>query len=286
MFVSDSGAVIAIKDGKRHNLGRTVSLAIGGGGFGGGGGGRGGAGNDSVQIGRLLTKVGTNGQTYVVVGKDGKTVALQGTKAPGAKWNTEAPRPWLDKLDIESGTRSRVFESPADGYDEFVTALDDDMSSFIYTHESPTVITDAYLKDNGTAKKLTSSVDVDADVTGAQRKRFQVTRPRDGLQFWVDVTLPKSWQPGQRLPGIIWFYPYEYTSQAEYDRSRFPTNINKFPAVPSARPASSTKLWVSQGYALIEPDIPIFGDSPSSIWASSIATRWASVATATAPSAP
>jgi dipeptidyl aminopeptidase/acylaminoacyl peptidase len=31
--------------------------------------------------------------------------------------------------------------------------------------------------------------------------------------------------------------------------------------VPSARPASATKLWVSQGYAVIEPDCPILGDS-------------------------
>ena len=263
MFVSDSSAVIAIRDGKRHNLGRTVSLAVGGGGFPGGGGGRGGAANDSIQVGRLLTKTGPNGQTFVVVGKDGKTVVLSGMKTPGAKWNTEAPRPWLDKLDIESGTRARVFESPTDAYDEFVTALDDDVTQFIYTHESPTVIADAYLKDAtaNSSKKLTSNVDVDPDVTSAQRQRFQVTRPRDGLKFWVDVTLPKTWKPGARLPGIIWFYPYEYTSQAEYDRSRFTTNINKFPAVPSSRPASSTKLWVSQGYALIEPDIPIFGDS-------------------------
>ncbi len=263
MFVSDSGAVIAIKDGKRHNLGRTVTMSLGGGGFGGGGGGRGGAGNDSVQTGRLLTKTGSAGQTFVVVGKDGKTVAVSGTKMPMAKWNTEAPRPWVDRLDIESGTRARVFESPTDGYDEFVTALDDDLSQFIYTHESPTVITDAYLKDvaANTSKKITNNIDVDPDVTSAQRKRFQVTRPRDGLKFWVDITVPKDWKPGTRLPGIIWFYPYEYTSQAEYDRFRYTVNINKFPAVPSSRPASSTKLWVSQGYALIEPDIPIFGDS-------------------------
>jgi len=92
-------------------------------------------------------------------------------------------------------------------------------------------------------------------------KRFQVTRPRDGTAFWVEVTLPKGWTPGQRLPGIVWFYPREYTTAQEYDRSRHSVNINQFPAVPSARPASSTKLWVTQGYALIEPDIPIYGEA-------------------------
>ncbi len=264
MFVADSGAVIAIRDGKRMNLGRTVTLpAGGGGGFGGGGRGGAGGGTDTVSVGALLTKRGPIGQSFVLVSKDGKYAAVSGTRTPGAKWNSEAPRPWVDRVELETGARTRVFESPTNGYDEFVTALDDDVSQFIYTHESPTVIPDAYLRDvaANTAKKLTNNVDVGPEVTSAKLTRFQVTRPRDGFKFWVEITMPRDWTPGTRLPGVIWFYPREYTGQAEYDRSRFATNINKFPEVPSARPASSTKLWVSQGYAFIEPDLPIFGDS-------------------------
>ena len=271
MFVADSGGVFAIRTAepaKRFNLGRGVTLSPAtGGGFGGRGGGGGfgsAAGGDStVQGGALQTRRGQSGQTWVVVGADGKSVALTGTRAPGASWSTQAPRPWLDKLDFESGQRARIFDSPADAYDEFVTPLDDSYSQFLYTHESPTVIPDVWLKDvaANTTKQITSSVDVGPSLTGAQLKRFQVTRPRDGNKMWVDVTLPKDWRPGTKLPGIIWFYPREYTGQVEYERSRYNVNINKFPEVPSARPASSTKIWVSQGYALIEPDIPIWGDS-------------------------
>lgn len=261
MFVNDSGRVIAISNGQRHNLGRTVSL---GGGGGGGFGGRGGGNpNDTTTVGQLLTTRGPMGQSFVVVGSDGKTVALTGTTMPRAQWNTQAPRPWMDKLNIETGARTRVFESPTDAYDTFVAALDNDVSQFIYTHESPTVMPDAWLRDASanTNRKLTTNVDVGPEVTGAQLKRFQVTRPRDGNKFWVEVTLPVNWKPGTKLPGIIWFYPREYSSYTDYERSRYSTNINRFPEVPSLRPASSTKLWVSQGYAFIEPDIPIFGDS-------------------------
>ncbi|MEP6493367.1 MAG: prolyl oligopeptidase family serine peptidase [bacterium] len=269
MFVSDSGAVFAIRTAdpsKKFNLGRGVTLPAGGGGFGGGGGrgGAGGAGNDTTGGGGALAmKLGANGAPVVVVGSDNKTVYVSGTRAPGANWQTQAPRPWVDKLDFESGQRARIFDSPADAYDEFVAPLDDDYAQYIYTHESPTVITDAYLRDTkaGTSKKLTNARDVAPEITGAQYKRLQITRPRDGVKFWVDVTLPKDWRPGTRLPGIIWFYPREFTSQADYDRSKYGTNINKFPEVPSARPASSTKIWVTQGYALLEPDSPIMGDS-------------------------
>jgi dipeptidyl aminopeptidase/acylaminoacyl peptidase len=268
MFVADSGAVFATRSAepsKTFSLGRGVTIPAGGGGFGGRGGGAafGGGADTSTTGGALAVKRGANGQSYVVVGSDGKTVFLSGTRMPGARWSTEAPRPWTDKLDFENGQRSRIFDSPADGYDQFVAALDDDYTQYIYTHESPTVIADAYLRDarSGTSKKLTENKDVMPEVTGALHKRMQVTRPRDGVSFWVDLTLPRDWKPGTRLPGIIWFYPREYTSQVEYDRSRYTTNINAYPDIPSARPASMTKLWVTQGYAVLEPDSPIMGDS-------------------------
>ena len=269
MFVSDSGAVFAIRTAdpsKKYNLGRGVTLtAVGAGGFGGGRGGAGfgGGGDTSAAGGALAMKRAANGQQVVVLGSDNKTAFVSGTQMPGANWATQAPRPWVDKLDIETGQRSRIFESPADSYDEFVTALDDDYSQFIYTHESATTIPDAYLRDARVNRsiKITDNKEVAPEVTGAVHKRMQVTRPRDNLKFWVDITLPRDWRPGTRLPGIIWFYPREYTSQADYDRSKFSTNINKYPDLAPARPASSVKLWVTQGYALIEPDAPIVGDS-------------------------
>ena len=263
MFASDSGAVIAVRVAeptRRFRLPRAITL--------GGGGGRGGGapnapGDSANPAGTLTTRPDANGNTVVVLGSDRRNVLVTGTRAPGANWHTQAPRPWLDRLDIESGTRTRVFESPADAYEEVVTVLDDDATKFIYTRESPTTIADAWVRDvnGGSTKQLTHAVDVGPEVSGAISKRLQVTRPRDGAKIWVDVTLPRGWQPGTRLPGIIWFYPREYTSAADYERSRFSVNINRFPAVPALRPASATRLWVSQGYALIEPDIPIFGDS-------------------------
>jgi dipeptidyl aminopeptidase/acylaminoacyl peptidase len=265
LFVSDSGAVIAtrVKDpAQRWNIGRNVTLPAGGGfGFGGGGGGRGGNSSDSTA-GQILART-INGSTYVLLGKDGKSVAVSGTRAPGANWNTQAPRPWVDRLDITTKTRTRLMDSPADVYETFVAALDDDVSEFIVTRESATMIPDAHLRAAGstTMKPLTKNVDVGPEVSGAIMKRIQITRPRDGTKYWADVLLPRDWKPGQRLPGIIWFYPREYTTATEYERTRWTTNINAFPTVPSARPASSMQLWVAAGYALIQPDIPIYGDA-------------------------
>jgi hypothetical protein len=130
-------------------------------------------------------------------------VALTGTRAPGANWHKQAPRPWLDRMDITTKTRTRVMDSPADVYEEFVAALDADVQQFIVTRENRTTITDAWLRTAGTtdAKQLTKNVDVGPEVSQAQFKRFQVTRPRDGTKYWVEVTLPRDWKPGNKAAG-------------------------------------------------------------------------------------
>ncbi len=261
MFVNDSSAVIAVRvdnPAQRYRLPSGVSLSTGG-----GGGGRGSAARDTSDPGRLLTTSGQNGETRVVLSSHQKFAYLAGTRTPGERWNEQAPQPWVDRIELSSGARTRVFESEADAYDEFVAMLDKDFSQFIYTHETRSTIPDAYLRDvaAGTSTKLTNNIDVAPEVTGAVFKRFQVVRPRDGEKFWVEVTLPRGWKPGQVLPGIIWFYPREYSSVEDYERSRFSTNIQRFPTVPAARPATATSLWVTQGYAFIQPDIPIFGDA-------------------------
>ena len=268
MFIADSGLVFAARTAdpsRRFALGRGITLGGGGGGgFGRGGRAGGGGGDDTTALGgSLAMRPGPSGAAMVVVASDARTVFVSGTRNPGANWATRAPRPWVDKLDFESGARTRIFDAPADAYDEFVAALDDDYTQFVYTHESPTVIPDAWLKNvaTGSTTKITSNKEVAPEVTLAQKKRMLVTRPRDGLKFYVDVTLPADWRAGNRLPGIIWFYPREYTTQAEYDRSRYSTNVNRYPGLAPARPASSVKLWVTQGYALLEPDSPILGDS-------------------------
>ena len=84
---------------------------------------------------------------------------------------------------------------------------------------------------------------------------FQVTRP-DGYRFWVTVTLPREWKAGTRLPGFLWFYPYEFTDQAGYDRSKRTHNRNRFPTFNHL----SKQYLITQGYAVIEPDAPIVGE--------------------------
>ncbi|MEX2182686.1 MAG: DUF305 domain-containing protein [Gemmatimonadaceae bacterium] len=267
IFVNDSGQVAAIRAtdrSRKYPLGRGVTIPGGGGGGGGGGFGGGSAPADTVGTGgALATTSGANGQALVLLSRDGQHVFVSGERGYGDEWHRRAPRPFTDRLTIETAERSRIFDSRADAYEEVVAPLDPDYTELVFTRQSATTIEDAWHRTvaSGLERQLTRAVDPGPEISGAIRRRVTATRPRDGTVIWVEVTLPRGWQPGERLPGILWFYPREYVSAETYARSRHSTNINRFPIVPALRPASAIQLWVSQGYALINPDIPIFGDT-------------------------
>lgn len=191
----------------------------------------------------------------VRLSSDGGSVYLSGvvySKNP----MEEAPRPFIDRVEIETGKKERLFESSKDAYERVTAVLDDDLQRFVISRESPTMVPDFYLVDRsgGGERKLTQNVDHTPEITAAQRRMVQVTRA-DGIKFWVKVTLPAEYTPGTRLPAMFWFYPREYTDQESYDRSKRTFNKNQFPRVAPR----TMEILTRAGYAVIEPDAPIIG---------------------------
>ena len=265
LFVNEGNDLYAVRlidPSKHYEIAKGGTIAAGGRGGrgGGGGGGRCGATSDSAFFanpGALQVKRGPNGAPVVLVGADNKTVYLEGTKY-FPEWTKTAPHNFVDKVDFESGQKTRIFEGKGEVAEDVVAPLDDEYSKVIVTRESPSMVADSYLRDmkTGTETKLTKNIDFAPEVTGAIRKRLLVERPRDNYKFYIDVTLPKDYREGTKLPGIIWFYPTEFSTQAEYDQRRRTTNINRFANVA----ARSPEIWVTQGYVVIQPvDIPIVG---------------------------
>jgi dipeptidyl aminopeptidase/acylaminoacyl peptidase len=272
IFVSDNSGgqgeiyVVDLADpATRHTIvrqrGYTPSFAGGGrAGRGGGGGGRGGTGDDSVSFytnpGAMMTRRGTLGGQVAMVSSDGG-VFLEGTQYY-KDYEQNAPRAFVDKVDIKSGAKARVFDAAKDAVETVNAALDDDFSKAVVTRESSTQVADSYLRDmkTGQMTRLTNNKDFSPEFTTAVRKRITVTRA-DGYHFVVSLTLPPDYRPGTRLPGFFWFYPYEYTDQASYDRTLRTENINRF---PTAGPRTLEYL-TTQGYAVANFDPPIVGEA-------------------------
>jgi len=205
--------------------------------------------------GTLMTRPGPGGVQVVRTSPDGNHVFLSGTRY-FENPNENAPRPFIDRMEIRTGQKTRIFESAEDVYEQVLAVLDDDVTSLVISRESPTMVPDSYHLDltTGELRKLTENRDYSPEITNAQRRLIEVTRV-DGIKFWVTVVLPPDWRPGSRLPALFWFYPREYTDQAGYDRSRRTYNKNRFPSVGPR----SMEILTRAGYAVVLPDAPIIG---------------------------
>lgn len=167
-----------------------------------------------------------------------------------------APRPFLDSVSIATGTKTRLWQSAADVYETVSNVLNPDATTFMLLRQSKTMVPASFVKDlaSGTLSKTIENKDYAPDITQAIRYRVQVTRA-DGFKFWCAVTLPKWASKTMKLPAFFWFYPSEYRDQKGYDDSKRTLNNNTYPSMGGA----TKDYFVTQGYALVEPDCPIIG---------------------------
>ncbi len=258
--VTHTYAVSLADPTKKHTVfrARGAQAGFGGGrGFGGGGAnGRGPGADDGFYTnpGTIVVRRGA-GEQVALVSTDGKGVYLEGTHySPDAQ--TTSPRTFIDKVDLATGTKARLFESDTSIFESNPIPVDDDFNTFVVLRETERVVPDQWLRDrtNGQVKQLTKNKDVTSEVTNMPRKTIQVTRA-DGKKLWVYVTLPPGYRDGTRLPAMFWFYPYEYTDQESYERTKRNFNKHKFPTTGPR----SMEIMATQGYAVVQPDMPIFG---------------------------
>jgi len=236
--------------------GYTPAIGAVSGGF---GGGRGGTAGDSVSFynnpGWLMTRSSAAG-VVVQVSTDGG-VYLAGLQYH-RNYLENPPRSFVDKVVIATGAKSRLFESASDATETVIAPLDDDFTRAIVVRESSSQVPNSFLRDmkTGALVQLTDNKDRTPEFTALTRKRVIVTRA-DGIKFMVRVTLPAGYQAGTRLPGMFWFYPYEYTDQAGYDRTLRTENFNRF---PESQPRT-IQFLATQGYAVATFDPPIIGEA-------------------------
>ena len=207
------------------------------------------------QPGALVLAAGQAGGRAVMMSGD-SAVFLSGTRY-NRDWQTQGPRAFIDRVTLASGSKAHIYESSTESSVDVELPLDGEFSRALIRRESATSFPNYYAVDlrSGTETALTRNSDPMPEFTRLQRKRIWVTRA-DGVRFLVKLTLPADYQAGTRLPGMLWLYPFEYTSQSDYDRSLRTENINQF---VTGQPRTIEYL-ATQGYAVANFNPPIIGD--------------------------
>ncbi|MCE2902145.1 MAG: prolyl oligopeptidase family serine peptidase [Gemmatimonas sp.] len=205
------------------------------------------------NAGGVVTRPGRRGGAVVMVSTDGKFVFTQGSTPDSLRM----PKAFVEKIEIRTGTRTRVYEGTGDVLETISAPLDDDFTRAIVQRESPTVVPQSFALtlSSKAATQLTTNRDLMPEISQAVKKTVTARRA-DGYSFTVRVTLPADYKDGTRLPGMFWFYPREYDNQEAYNRSltQGAAAANRFPTFGPR----SLQFLVTQGYAVVEPDAPIF----------------------------
>jgi dipeptidyl aminopeptidase/acylaminoacyl peptidase len=202
--------------------------------------------------GTPLTKPMPNGETAILL--DGDNMFLSGVGA-----TPEGDRPFLDRFNLATLKAERLFRCDADHYESVVAALDDKSARFLTRREGPAEPPNYYVRrPDGSIAPVTSFADPQPSIRGIQKQLVKYKRA-DGVDLSFTLYLPAGYQPGTRLPTLVWAYPYEYNDadtagQVSGSTKRF-TEMTGY----------SQLFFALQGYAVLDnAAMPVVG-SPDTV---------------------
>ncbi|HKX60332.1 MAG TPA: prolyl oligopeptidase family serine peptidase, partial [Verrucomicrobiae bacterium] len=201
--------------------------------------------------GTPLTRALPNGER--VIWQAGNFIYLAGAGASAG-----GDFPFLDKFDLSSFKSERLFQSDSGTYESVVTLVSAegvDGVRFITERETPSLPPNYLLRTAGAegATPLTFF----ADPTPQLRKitkRLVTYKRADGVPLSFTLYLPPDYEPGRRLPTMVWAYPLEYNDADT--AGQVSGSTNRFTSFGG----SSHLFFLLRGYAVLDgATMPIVG---------------------------
>ncbi len=201
--------------------------------------------------GSVITTQNEFGRNVMLINKD-NSVYLSGAGSSPA-----GDMPFLDKMDLTSGKKVRLWQCQAPYFESFVSFLDSKKGTFVTSRESNTENPNYYLRTIGSAKlsALTSFPHPYPQIKDVKKEVLKYKRA-DGVELTADLYLPPGYKKEQGpLPGFVWAYPREFKSADAAGQVK-------------GSPYTFTRLswggpiyWVMRGYAVFDnASMPIVGE--------------------------
>ena len=185
-----------------------------------------------------------------VVHMDGTSIFLAG---PGG--SPEGDRPFLDRLDLAAAELQRLFHSAPDSYETVIGLADARAGRLVIRRETSEEPPNYHLvtTNDGERTALTSFPNPQPQLAGITKRKIQYERD-DGIPLSGELYLPADYEPGTRLPVLVWAYPREFADEDGAGQVR--GSAHRFTTVSGA----SHLLLLTQGYAVLnDAAMPIVG---------------------------
>jgi dipeptidyl aminopeptidase/acylaminoacyl peptidase len=183
--------------------------------------------------------------------KEGDFIYLNGFGS-----SPEGDRPFLDKFNLQTLQKTRLFRCEKGVYESFIAFYGNKKDVIITSFESPTIPPNYYLVNLKSKKKtaLTNFPDPAPQLTAVKKQLIKYKRD-DGVELSGTLYLPPGYKEGERLPVVIWAYPMEYNDPATAGQVRGSPYRFTFYRGPSQL------FFLTQGYAVLDnAQMPVVGD--------------------------
>lgn len=202
--------------------------------------------------GSFATTAGQFGRQVVLTSRDGRFAYLTGSGASAA-----GDVPFLDRINLSTGAKTRLWQSSAPSYEEVVAVLDADANRILTRRESIKDPPNYFLREVAAnrLRQLTRFPDPAPQFVGVEPQLITYKRA-DGVQLSAKLYLPAGYDKSKGpLPFLFWAYPAEFkTASAAAQVVGSPYRF--------VRPSAASHLFVlTQGYGVLDnPTMPVIGE--------------------------
>lgn len=186
-----------------------------------------------------------------IIRQSGDYIYLSGSGA-----TPQGERPFLDRMNVKTFEKERIFQAGAQGYESVVDVLSEDGSRFMTRYESPTQPPNLFIRTRGSEEKkpITSFTDTTPQLRRIKQQLVTYKR-EDGVNLSFTLFLPPDYKEGTRLPTILYAYPLEYNDAGT--AGQIGGSTQRFVQMRG----SSHLFLLLSGYAILNnATIPIVGD--------------------------
>lgn len=190
-----------------------------------------------------------SGESILIKDKDWIYLSASGA-------SPEGDRPFLDKMNIKTLEKKRLFWCGEKSYERFMDFVGNSRKKIITSYESQTEPPNYYIYDLKSKKRkaLSDYQDPAPQLKSIKKQLLKYDR-EDGVPLSGILYLPPDYKEGERLPLVIWAYPREFSSRRVAGQVRGSTH--RFTVLRGY----SQLYFLTQGYALLDgAQMPVVGD--------------------------
>lgn len=193
------------------------------------------------------------GRPVMLTTGDGFTLFMRGDGA-----SPEGDRPFLDRWNLRTEEKERLFRSEAPSFENPVDLLDERGHRLLTRRESQTEPPNYFVRDlrDGSLDQKTAFPDPTPQLAGMTKELITYERA-DGVPLSGTLYLPPGYDQERDgpLPVLMWAYPNEFKSAQ--DAGQVTDSPYRFTRVGWWSPV----LFVTRGYAVLDdPTMPIIGE--------------------------